>query len=126
MTIYRAIYLPEDESFHAYVELGPEQRHQPADCRYSALRTGFGNSAQQLRKDRGHGTGAAFPKRRSLHFEGDPVRDVAVLTADIVKIAQYDQSGDAVILRLNGRGQMIRATGFSMPNHLCIATLDQL
>jgi CRP-like cAMP-binding protein len=52
-----------------------------------------------------------FPKRHTIFFEGDPVRQVVLLVSGFVKITQLGANGQEVILRLNGAGDVMGGVG---------------
>lgn len=54
-----------------------------------------------------------FERRQSIFFEGDPIRQVVLLTSGSVKITQFGPNGQEVILRVNGPGEMVGSMGSS-------------
>lgn len=52
-----------------------------------------------------------FPRRHSIFFQGDPARQVFLLTSGFTKITQLGTSGQEVILRLNGPGDVLGGMG---------------
>jgi len=52
-----------------------------------------------------------FPRRHTLFFEGDPARQVVLLTSGFAKITQLGSSGQEVILRLHGPGDVLGGLG---------------
>ena len=50
-----------------------------------------------------------FMRRQTIFAEGDPVRQVVMLLSGCVKITQIGLSGNEVILRLNGAGEVVGA-----------------
>jgi len=52
-----------------------------------------------------------FERGQTLFWEGDPVRHSIVLISGCVKITQMGVSGNEVILRLNGPGELVGAFG---------------
>jgi CRP-like cAMP-binding protein len=52
-----------------------------------------------------------FQRREAIYLEGDPVRQVFLLTSGCVKIMQFGQKGTEVILRLNGPGEVVGTVG---------------
>lgn len=50
-----------------------------------------------------------FPRRKTIFSQGDPVRQVILLTSGCIKISQGNLSGQEVILRLIGPGENIGA-----------------
>jgi CRP-like cAMP-binding protein len=67
-----------------------------------------------------------FLCRQTIFVEGDPVREVLLLTAGCVKITQVGQNGCEVILRLEGAGELVVSPGFrSGCNHCATACAIQ-
>ncbi len=52
-----------------------------------------------------------FQRRQTIHFEGDPVRNVVLLTSGCAKTIQVGQNGSEVILRLTGPGEVVGTVG---------------
>ncbi len=52
-----------------------------------------------------------FSRRETLFAEGDPVRQIWLLLSGCVKVTQLGLSGNEVILRLNGPGEIVGAFG---------------
>jgi CRP-like cAMP-binding protein len=52
-----------------------------------------------------------YPRRQTIFFEGDPIKQVVLLTSGCVKITQVGPNGQEVILRVNGPGEMVGALG---------------
>lgn len=52
-----------------------------------------------------------FSRRQTIFFQGDPEKQVILLTSGSVKTTQSGQDGTEVILRLSGPGDLIGATG---------------
>ena len=52
-----------------------------------------------------------FARRHTLFLEGDPVRQVILLTSGSAKIVQLGQSGTEVILGLKGPGEVVGTLG---------------
>jgi CRP/FNR family transcriptional regulator, nitrogen oxide reductase regulator len=50
-------------------------------------------------------------RRQTIFFQGDPEEQVILVTSGSVKTTQLGQDGTEVILRLNGPGDLIGATG---------------
>ena len=50
-----------------------------------------------------------FPRRQTIFSEGDPVQQVVMLLSGSVKVTQIGMSGNEVILRLNGSGEIVGA-----------------
>jgi CRP-like cAMP-binding protein len=66
-----------------------------------------------------------FSRRQSLFFEGDPVRQIILLTTGCVKVTQFGPNGSEVILRLAGPGEMV-ATNGSLSGGLHCSTAQAL
>lgn len=64
-----------------------------------------------------------FSRRQTIHLEGDPIRQVVLLTSGYAKVVQCGPSGTEVILRLAGPGEVVGsiATG----SELCHASTAQ-
>lgn len=58
-----------------------------------------------------------LPRRESIYIEGDPIREIFLLTSGCVKVTQLGPSGQEVILRLHGAGELIGAQGLSAGKH---------
>jgi CRP-like cAMP-binding protein len=59
-----------------------------------------------------------FSRRQTIFFQGDPARQILLLTSGCVKITQLGQNGTEVILRLIGPGELVRTAGlFLRCNH---------
>jgi len=58
-----------------------------------------------------------LPRRETLYNEGDPIREVFLLTSGCVKVTQLGPNGQEVILRLNGPSELIGAQGLSAGKH---------
>jgi len=58
-----------------------------------------------------------YPAGKTMFFEGDPVRQVVVLTAGCVKLSQSGPQGREVILRLVGPGESLCAECFPKYHH---------
>jgi len=68
-----------------------------------------------------------FHRRQTIFLEGDPVRQILVLTSGCAKITQLGQNGTEVILRLNGPGDVVGVFGdCSGVNHRSTARSLQL
>ena len=52
-----------------------------------------------------------FARRHTLFLEGDPVRQVILLTSGSAKIVQFGQRGTEVILELKGPGEVVGTLG---------------
>lgn len=53
----------------------------------------------------------AYKRRQTIYFEGDPVRQIVLLTSGCAKIMQIGLNGTEVILRLNGPGEALGMAG---------------
>jgi len=63
-----------------------------------------------------------YSRRETIHFEGDPVRQVVLLTSGCAKIVQFGPNGTEVILRLNGPGEVVGTLAFcSQERHVSMA-----
>src|ERR671922_1221005 len=73
----------------------------PADCReiVSAART------------------SEFSRRDTIFLQGDPIRQVILLTSGSAKIMQLSQNGAEVILRLAGPGELVGIAGRPAERH---------
>ncbi len=52
-----------------------------------------------------------FPRRQTIFFAGDAIKDIMLLTEGSVKITQLGENGSAVILRLEGPGEIVGSLG---------------
>src|SRR2546425_12578587 len=52
-----------------------------------------------------------FPRRQTIFFAGDAIKDIVLLTEGSVKITQPGENGSAVILRLEGPGEIVGSLG---------------
>jgi CRP-like cAMP-binding protein len=52
-----------------------------------------------------------FPRRQTIFFAGDAIKDIVLLTEGSVKITQLGENGSAVILRLEGPGEIVGSLG---------------
>ena len=67
-----------------------------------------------------------LPRRETIYNEGDPIREVFLLTAGCVKVTQLGPNGQEVILRLHGASELIGAQGLSAGKlHLATARAIQ-
>lgn len=67
-----------------------------------------------------------LPRRETIYNEGDPIREVFLLTAGCVKVTQLGPNGQEVILRLHGPSELIGAQGLSAGKlHLATARAIQ-
>ncbi len=70
--------------------------------------------------------GKKFLRRQTIFVEGDPVREVLLITAGCIKITQVGQNGCEVILRLKGAGELVVSPGFRLGcNHCATARAIQ-
>jgi CRP-like cAMP-binding protein len=53
----------------------------------------------------------SFLRRQTIFLEGDPIRQMLLLTSGSVKLTQAGPNGCEVILRLNGPGEMVGTLG---------------
>ena len=60
-----------------------------------------------------------FSRRETLFLEGDPVRQVILLTSGIAKVVQFGQNGSEVILALRGPGDVVGTMGLRSENRHC-------
>ena len=52
-----------------------------------------------------------FSRRQTIFFQGEPIKQVILLTLGCVKTTQLGMNGTEVIIRLSGSGDLIGATG---------------
>src|SRR2546429_3850441 len=52
-----------------------------------------------------------FPRRQTIFFAGDAIKDIVLLTEGSVKITQLGENCSAVILRLEGPGEIVGSLG---------------
>ena len=68
-----------------------------------------------------------FSRRQTIFFEGDPIRHIVLLLSGCVKVTQFSQNGQEVILRLNGPGEMVGMLGLhAKGNHSSTARTVQM
>lgn len=60
-----------------------------------------------------------FSRRQTVFFQGDPIRQILLLTAGCVKITQVGSNGTEVILRLSGPGELVGAAGLGLQCNHC-------
>ena len=60
-----------------------------------------------------------FSRRQTIFSEGDPVQQVVLLLSGCVKVTQIGVSGNEVILRLNGGGEVLGAFRLSANSTHC-------
>jgi CRP/FNR family transcriptional regulator, nitrogen oxide reductase regulator len=66
-----------------------------------------------------------FSRRQTISFEGDPIRQVLLLTSGCVKVTQFGQDGKEAILRINGPGEVLGLELWSGGNHCSTAQAVQ-
>jgi CRP/FNR family transcriptional regulator, nitrogen oxide reductase regulator len=74
-------------------------------------------SASELREVTSAAHEKLLPRRETIYVEGDPIREVFLLTSGCVKVTQLGPNGQEVILRLNGPSELIGAQGLSAGKH---------
>ena len=62
-----------------------------------------------------------YTRRQTIYLEGDPVRQIILLTSGCAKIVQVGQNGCEVILRLNGPGEALGMVGLNAQTRHCSA-----
>jgi CRP-like cAMP-binding protein len=60
-----------------------------------------------------------FSRRDMIFLDGDPIRDVVLLTSGSVKVMRLGPNGTEVILRLAGPGDVVELTGLPAQDHHC-------
>lgn len=60
-----------------------------------------------------------FARRQTIYLEGDPARQVILLTSGLAKIVQFGQNGTEVILTLKGKGEVVGKLGLLPEMHHC-------
>jgi CRP/FNR family transcriptional regulator, nitrogen oxide reductase regulator len=60
-----------------------------------------------------------FSRGQTVFQEGDPIRNVFLLTSGNMKITRFAENGTKVILRLVGYGELVAITGFSEQCNHC-------
>jgi CRP-like cAMP-binding protein len=60
-----------------------------------------------------------FARRETLFLEGDPVRQVILLTSGTAKVVQFGQNGTEVILALKGPGDVVGTMALRSQNRHC-------
>jgi CRP-like cAMP-binding protein len=60
-----------------------------------------------------------YARRQNIYLEGDPVRQIVLLTSGCAKIVQVGQNGCEVILRLNGPGDALGMAGLNTYTRHC-------
>jgi CRP/FNR family transcriptional regulator, nitrogen oxide reductase regulator len=59
----------------------------------------------------------AFSRRETIFLEGDPIRNIILLTSGSAKVMQFGQNGSEVILSLSGPGEIVGMAGFYAQDH---------
>jgi CRP-like cAMP-binding protein len=62
-----------------------------------------------------------YLRRQTIYLDGDPVRQIVLLTSGCAKIVQVSQNGCEVILRLNGPGEALGMVGTNTQTRHCSA-----
>ncbi len=88
---------------------GTELNHKAARVQHLPLFSGISPGACGEIVSAAHEK--VFSRRQTIFFQGDPEEEVILLTSGSVKTTQLGQDGSEVILRLNGPGDLIGATG---------------
>jgi CRP/FNR family transcriptional regulator, nitrogen oxide reductase regulator len=60
-----------------------------------------------------------YARRQTIYLEGDPVRQIVLLTSGCAKIVQLGQNGSEVILRINGPGEALGVAGLNTQTRHC-------
>ena len=60
-----------------------------------------------------------FVRRQTIFLEGDPIRQVVLLTSGSAKIVQFGQSGTEVILGIKGQGEVVGMVGLRPQDRHC-------
>lgn len=60
-----------------------------------------------------------FARRQTIFLEGDPVRQVVLLTSGSAKIVKFGQSGTEVILGIKGQGEVVEMPGLRPQDRHC-------
>jgi len=76
-------------------------------------------TAQECRAIVSSGREHTYERRQIIHFEGDPIRHVVMLTSGCAKTIQVGQNGTEVILRLAGPGEVVGTVGFDGRTRHC-------
>jgi CRP-like cAMP-binding protein len=83
-------------------------------------------SASELKEVTSAAHEKLLPRRETIYNEGDPIREVFLLTTGCVKVTQLGPNGQEVILRLHGPSELIGAQGLSAGKlHLATARAIQ-
>src|SRR3989440_11868558 len=60
-----------------------------------------------------------FARRQTIFFAGDAIKDIVLLSEGSVKITQLGENGSAVILRLEGPGEIVGSLGSAQRGRHC-------
>jgi CRP-like cAMP-binding protein len=91
--------------------------HRAAQVQYFSL---FANISQSdCRQIVAAAQERRFSRRQTLFLEGDPVRNIILLTSGCAKILQFGQNGTEVILRLSGPGEVVGTIGLCVQGRHC-------
>ena len=60
-----------------------------------------------------------FSRRQTIFFEGDSIHHIVFLLSGCVKVTQFSPSGQEVILRLNGPGELVGMLGLHAKGNHC-------
>jgi CRP-like cAMP-binding protein len=60
-----------------------------------------------------------IPRRQTIFFVGDPIRQLWLLTSGCVKVMQVGPNGSEVILRLSGPGEVVGGFGLNSQDNHC-------
>ena len=60
-----------------------------------------------------------FMRRQTIFFAGDAIKEIVLLTEGSVKITQLGENGSAVILRLEGPGEIVGSVGSAQRGRHC-------
>jgi len=60
-----------------------------------------------------------FMRRQTIFFAGDAIKEIVLLTEGSVKITQLGENGSAVILRLEGPGEIVGSLGSAQRGRHC-------
>lgn len=93
-----------------------ETNHKEAFVRHSPLFSDL--SAMECREIVSAAHEKLFARRQPIFREGDPVRQVTVLTAGGAKLVHFGQNGTEVILSVRGPGEVV-ALGLRPQDHYC-------
>jgi CRP-like cAMP-binding protein len=93
---------------------GTQLNHKAARVRHLPLFSGVSPAASLEIVSAAHEK--FFPRRQIIFIQDDPDEQVILLTSGSVKTTQLGEDGTEVILRLNGPGDLIGATGLGSRN----------